>query len=189
MSIASGPRSKATGLATRTATGLATGTVIGASDSLARRDRRTFIGLVLGLLSLPLGARAASSAFTSTPSASPSSAIGLAAGAEAAAPPAISPNALLATLSDPVAAGRLGQRYLADHPQEQDVSRLVEQLLAALNAQQRPVPTDRIGLQQALTALIQHEYVTSATLLSVDGWLLAPSEARLYALAALAPES
>ncbi|MBK5941495.1 hypothetical protein [Halochromatium roseum] len=145
--------------------------------------------MVLGLVALPLGTPAA---ITSTSSTSPRSAIGSAPGApdaEGAGPQAISPSTLLATLSDPVAAGRLGQRYLDEHPQQQDVNRLVDPLLAALNAQQRPVPTDRIGLQQALTALIQHEYVTSATLLSVDGWLLAPSEVRLYALAALAPES
>ncbi len=157
----------------------------GALDSLARLDRRTFIGLALGLLSLPLEAPATSSAITSAASASPGGTHGIAPSAGSDTPPAISSGALIATLSDPAAARQLGQRYLAEHPGEQDVNRLVDQLLARLSAQQGRVPTDRIALQQAFTALIQHEYI-SAPLLSVDGWLLAPSEARLYALAALA---
>ena len=41
-----------------------------------------------------------------------------------------------------------------------------------------------VGDNQALIALVQREYV-SEPLIAVDGWLLAPSEARLYALAAV----
>ncbi|NEX18199.1 MAG: hypothetical protein C1943_16720 [Halochromatium sp.] len=104
----------------------------------------------------------------------------------------IGPSTLLATLSNPGAAGWLGQRYLADHPYEQNANRLIDQLSAALDAYlvQFPIkappqaPTDSTALSQVLSALIQYEY-RSVPLLTVDGWLLAPSEARLYALAAL----
>lgn len=130
-------------------------------------DRRTFVRLALGLI------------------ASACAAPGLASSA-----PAVRPNstedALLSFLTDPGAASWLGQRYLADHPQEHDANRLADQLMAALSAQSPDqVPDDPIALGQALIALVEQEYA-SAPLILVDGWPLAPSEARLYALAALA---
>jgi len=144
----------------------------------AHIDRRTFMGIALGLIAIwP----------KRSPLASPSP-VAITASVTAG----LSPSTLLATLSNPSAAGWLGQRYLADHPDEQNANRLIDQLSAALDAYlaQFPImapvqaPTDSSALGQTLSALIQYEY-SSAPLLTVDGWLLAPSEARLYALAAL----
>jgi hypothetical protein len=103
-------------------------------------------------------------------------------------PDTTGPSALLATLSDPAAAGWLGRLYLAEHPHEQDTNGLVDELWNALKAAQGEVPSDGQTLRQALISLIQQEYV-SAPIQRVDGWLLAPSEARLYALAAMATSS
>gem|GEM_PF-3602571 len=152
----------------------------------AHIDRRTFMGIALGLIAIWPKRSALASAFAS-PLASPSP-VAITASVTAG----LSPSTLLATLSNPSAAGWLGQRYLADHPDEQNANRLIDQLSAALDAYlaQFPImapvqaPTDSSALGQTLSALIQYEY-SSAPLLTVDGWLLAPSEARLYALAAL----
>jgi len=145
-------------------------------------DRRTFLRFVLGLMASPY---AALSLASSTPTAS--SAEGLASDGLGARldPPNASPDALIALLSDPASASSLGQRYLSDQPHERDTNRLADQLLAALSVQQPGQPlTDPRELGQALIALVQREYV-SEPLIAVDGWLLAPSEARLYALAAV----
>ncbi len=147
-------------------------------------NRRRFIRIAIGLAAAPFVTRAAASSLAPFSPVSPSNSDDGNGAAASGGPPA-SPQALLAALSDPGAAGRLGQSYLVEHPQEQDLNRLIDQLLAALDADQGPVPTGEIALQKALIGLIQREYIT-APLRSVDGWLLAPSEARLYALAALA---
>ncbi len=153
----------------------------GTVGSLATLDRRTFIGVALGLVAASPRADVAALSLAAAPASAGSSArLGVSVGT----PQRLTPGALLTALSDPNAAGWLGQRYLAEHPQEQDTNRLVDQLSAALNARQGQVPTDSLALRQALSALIEHEYV-SAPLRSVDGWQLSPSEARLYALAAL----
>ena len=57
---------------------------------------------------------------------------------------------------------------------------LVGRLSASLSA--HTAATDSAAA--AIAELVQAEYVTEA-LLRVDGWLLAPSEARLYAVTAL----
>lgn len=152
-----------------------------AVGSLASVDRRTFICVALGLVATWQSAGAVSSPSSEAPSSAGSKA---SLGRSAGKPPGLSQGALLTTLSDPSAAGWLGQHYLAEYPQERDVNRLIDQLKIALHAQPDELLTARVALQQALINLIQHEYV-SARLVSVDGWLLAPSEARLYALAAL----
>jgi hypothetical protein len=91
-------------------------------------------------------------------------------------------------LADPAAAGRLGRAYLDDHPAEADAGTLVRWLDLALAARDGAAASSRADLTAALAALVQDEYV-SAPVVRVDGWLLAPSEARLYALAALANDS
>lgn len=158
------------------------------AGSATRLDRRAFIGIALGLLGVAQAARSAQSpsdAFSSERTGVGDGTAIDAVGVNLEAPPGRRSDAFLAVLSDPRAASWLGQRYLADHPQERDMNRLIEQLAAALSAQQGRVPADGTALGQALIALIQHEYV-AAPLQPVDGWLLAPSEARLYALATLA---
>jgi hypothetical protein len=90
------------------------------------------------------------------------------------------PASLLRVLTDPAAAVRFGRAYLADHPDEADLEVLVGRLRASLGTE----PSAADSAAAAIVELVQAEYVTE-TLLRVDGWLLAPSEARLYALAAL----
>ena len=93
--------------------------------------------------------------------------------------------ALLAPLGEPAAAARIGAAYLAAYPEEGDLDRLVLRLRHALRMDSRAAPAGAEALLTALTELVQQEYST-APLVRADGWLLAPTEARLYALAALA---
>jgi hypothetical protein len=146
-------------------------------------DRRSFLQCVLALMASATAPSLASPAPATRPDKTEGAANeGLGQGL---GPRETRAGDLLAVLSDPSAASRLGQQYLAEHPQERDANRLADQLLLALRAQQSNRATSHpIALQQALIALVQREYV-SAPLIAVDGWLLAPSEARLYALAAL----
>jgi hypothetical protein len=92
---------------------------------------------------------------------------------------------LLRVLADPAAAARFGRAYLAAHPAEADLDLLIDQLRAAVSNRHGSVPTDADALTSALVAVVEQEYATLPPG-RVDGWLLAPSEARLYALAALA---
>jgi hypothetical protein len=96
------------------------------------------------------------------------------------------PAALVTGFADPGAAARVGRVYLREHPSEAGIARLSERLAAALGANGRALAAaSPETLIPALAALVRTEYA-SAPLVRVDGWLLAPSEARLYALAALA---
>ncbi|MEA3641980.1 MAG: hypothetical protein VBE63_18870 [Lamprobacter sp.] len=153
-----------------------------AVGSLRELDRRTFISMVLGLIAAAPTAHAAVAPAALAPARLSDGGGSL---SVASVPSSLNLGALLGTLSDPSAAAWLGQRYLADHPHEQDANRLIDRLSAALSEHQGRLPADRAALSQALSALIKDEYI-SAPLQSVEGWMLAPSEARLYALAALA---
>jgi hypothetical protein len=76
-------------------------------------------------------------------------------------------------------AARLGRRYLEDTPQEAQVRRLVA-LIAA-------TPTDAesdAALRERLQARIRQDFIDGATV-TVDGWRLAVTEARLCALVSL----
>ena len=94
-------------------------------------------------------------------------------------------SALLGTLGEPAAAGRIGAAYLATHPDEAHPDRLAQQLSRALGMHTGTPPASSEALIRALDDLVAAEYCV-APLVRADGWLLAPSEARLYALAALA---
>jgi hypothetical protein len=130
-------------------------------------DRRTFIGALLALFA----------------AGRPSAARPVEQGNGSDAP---SPSVLVGFLTDHQAATRLGRAYLAAHPGEQSQQRLMAQLSAALAEGDTPLPfnatTDQAA--EALQALVLSEYRTGS-LQTVGGWLLAPSEARLYGLAAL----
>jgi hypothetical protein len=95
-----------------------------------------------------------------------------------------SATALLGTLGNPAAAGRLGAAYLSAYPDEADLDVLVHQLTGALGTGADTAAVSQEALMQALVDRVEQEYCT-APLVRADGWLLAPSEARLYALAAL----
>ncbi|WP_462322084.1 hypothetical protein [Halochromatium sp.] len=152
-------------------------------------NRRTFIAGALALVSSPQAAQAVVSRLASASAVdNVAGGVGQRLSASGSLPASASPGALLAALSDPTAAGWLGRRYLSELPQDQDTNRLIDQLSTAIALHQGRVPVHSPELQKALVSLIQYEYV-AAPLLTVDGWLLAPSEARLYALAALATTS
>jgi hypothetical protein len=89
-------------------------------------------------------------------------------------------------LTHPRAAARLGRRYLADHPDERNARWLQARLATALSEQGLAPDgsADADAVAAALESLILNEYL-SLPLQPVDGWLLAPSEARLYGLAAM----
>lgn len=93
---------------------------------------------------------------------------------------------LVAQLTDPAAAAHLGRLYLLRNPGERDPARLIEALGRALAAlpHKPPATTSPPGLHGSVNALILAEY-QNEPLMAIDGWLLAPSEARLYALCAL----
>jgi hypothetical protein len=97
----------------------------------------------------------------------------------------LSESMLLSALGNAPAAARIGAAYLAAHPEEADTDVLVRRLRLALQTHAGPPPAGRDALIRALTRLVESEYCF-APLVRADGWLMAPSEARLYALAARA---
>jgi hypothetical protein len=96
-----------------------------------------------------------------------------------------SASGLLDSLSAPAAAARIGRAYLAEQPREASPDLLVNELGQALVAAMGSVPSTPEAMLTALTSVVEAEYC-SRPLVRADGWLLAPTEARLYALAALA---
>ena len=79
--------------------------------------------------------------------------------------------------TDPSEARRLGQIYLTDHPTELGgVRRLVESLGPQAHAD---------SVERRLRALVDADFSARETVM-VDGWLLARTEARVYAFLATA---
>jgi hypothetical protein len=76
-------------------------------------------------------------------------------------------------------AARLGQRYLEDAPQEADAMRLVALIGIAPAAGKSDA-----ALREHLETRIRQDFIDGATV-TVDGWLLSRTEARLCALVAL----
>lgn len=89
--------------------------------------------------------------------------------------------AALDLFSDRNGMRRVGQRYLALHPQEADPERLrrrVEELLRGHSLQSRE------ELRESVATVIEHEFSVGHIVL-VDGWVLSLLEARLCALCAV----
>jgi hypothetical protein len=154
----------------------------GAGVTVAGLDRRRFIGILLGLLAGQQTPVVAAMDNLTGPARSTAASAGQDISSKAAA--RLSPGALMAPLTDQGAAAWLGERYLADHPQERDLDRLIERIMAALGNADWAITAETDAIRQALTDLIQRESI-SEPLPRVAGWPLAPSEARLYAIAAL----
>jgi hypothetical protein len=95
---------------------------------------------------------------------------------------------LLASLSAPAAAARIGNAYLAAQPQEASQDLLVRELGQSLIASTGAIPSTPEAMLAALSSVMEREYCTSQ-LARGDGWLLAPTEARLYALAGLSGDA
>lgn len=85
-------------------------------------------------------------------------------------------DALIATLRDPDAARRVGKQVLAQYPEWDDAGPLWRALRAEAGA------TDNLAEQ--LTQRVREDF-DAGRVVAVDGWILARTEARLYALAAL----
>ena len=87
-------------------------------------------------------------------------------------------------LSDLPGAGEIGRRYLASAPEENDPALLA----ARLFPDHRDVPYapfDVATMRRQLQGQCRREFATSDTVI-LDGWIVARSEARLCALAAIA---
>jgi hypothetical protein len=100
--------------------------------------------------------------------------------AQAASPAA---DNLPALFRDRAAAARLGARYLATHRDEAARDILVARIAAAIQtAEPERDPATAPGeLRQAVRAAITADFA-AARMVDVEGWLLAQTEARLYAL-------
>jgi hypothetical protein len=82
-------------------------------------------------------------------------------------------------------AGRLGRLYLARFPEEADPRGLVRAVLDALGPlPPHPVPNLGADFTHRLAAGMGSDFARGR-LVEVDGWLLAITEARLYALLSL----
>lgn len=88
---------------------------------------------------------------------------------------------------DPLAAARLGAAYLAAHPDEAAPGVLLRAIEAALGGPVDPATAggvDAAALAARLEAVVRADY-RRGDAVSVNGWVLSRTEARLYALAAL----
>ena len=92
---------------------------------------------------------------------------------------------------DLAAAGRLGRVYLAAHPAELDLERLVDEVLRPMRL---PGGADAIDSPPAAVLIARVRRVViddylAGRIVNIDGWVLSITEARLYALAALAGDN
>ncbi len=103
--------------------------------------------------------------------------------------PGSQPDGLLKILvPDTEAAARLGRVYLAAHPTELDLQRLVD---GVLRRQDLPATADAIDSTPEAVLIARARRVVvddylAGRVVNIDGWVLSITEARLYALAALA---
>lgn len=94
---------------------------------------------------------------------------------------------LLGVLACRESAARVGIQYLAQHPQDADAGKILDEFLSV-------APDVREALQlgpahsvhRALFLQYQDDYTCGRTV-SIDGWILSATEARICALAALTP--
>lgn len=81
----------------------------------------------------------------------------------------------------------LGRLYLANIREEADLARLMPLIRDALGSTEiSPASTDSATLRTALASRIQKEF-SNGDVVSVDGWLLSITEARVCAVASLVP--
>jgi hypothetical protein len=95
---------------------------------------------------------------------------------------------LLSIFRDPAAAASIGRAYLRDRPQERDGERLIALLMSADGDPPGPAAADNDAdgatLHERLRHRTRRDFAAGRTVW-VEGVLLARTEARLYALAAL----
>ena len=91
---------------------------------------------------------------------------------------------------DTAAAGRLGRAYLTAHPAELDLQRLVDGVLGPMRLSGGADAIDstpEAELIARIRRLVIDDYL-AGRIVDIDGWVLSITEARLYALAALADD-
>jgi hypothetical protein len=93
---------------------------------------------------------------------------------------------LAGVFADRASAAALGRRYLRAHPAAASVDRLCDGVVARLADGRRAIAeADEDGLRRLLAGAVREDFA-SDRVIDVDGWVLSATEARLYALAALA---
>lgn len=99
--------------------------------------------------------------------------------------PCVKPQWLKAITSQKSAA-RLGRAYLDEHPQHRQCHTLIANIERTLQRQDTSISpqTDAEQTSAALQRLVRNEY-RHDDVVSVSGWVLSKTEARLYALAAM----
>ncbi|MGB5334331.1 MAG: hypothetical protein WBN07_01830 [Woeseiaceae bacterium] len=91
---------------------------------------------------------------------------------------------------DIAAGGRLGRAYLTAHPDELDLQRLVNGVLGPMRLSGGADAIDSIP-EAVLIARVRRVVIDdylAGRIVNIDGWVLSITEARLYALAALADD-
>jgi hypothetical protein len=94
---------------------------------------------------------------------------------------------LLTPIQHRDSAARIGRAYLRTEPGDRDADRLMDAIVAAIGAEadgRDPLASDDIALAQLLTRRMVTEFARRDVAV-VEGWILARTEARLYALVAL----
>ena len=91
---------------------------------------------------------------------------------------------------DTAAAGLLGRAYMTAHPAELDVQRLVDGVLGPMRLSGGADAIDstpEAELIARIRRVVIDDYL-AGRIVNIDGWVLSITEARLYALAALADD-
>jgi hypothetical protein len=92
---------------------------------------------------------------------------------------------LVAALNRPSAAAAVGRAYLVAHADECDAGYLAHQIMERLHgAGEDTTRADGTCLRRAIAVEIRRDF-TMGRVVSVDGWILSQTEARLCGLAAL----
>jgi hypothetical protein len=98
-------------------------------------------------------------------------------------PSPLSAPALLAVLNDPRSARVIGRAYLRTLPAAERTAGHLVRAISADNTRGPRCPTS--NLPRLINDSVRHDFAAGAVV-AVDGWVLSRTEARLYALAALA---
>jgi hypothetical protein len=93
---------------------------------------------------------------------------------------------LAATFHHPGSAAAIGRTYLRQYPGEAEAQRLASEITSDLDCLGCRVPSaDEASLRAAVRERVRRDFA-EGVVVSVDGWVLSRTEARLCAIAALA---
>jgi hypothetical protein len=98
------------------------------------------------------------------------------------------PGWLAGAVGSPDAASRLGRLYLDAHPEENDLTALLDQIEAALGTSVSSDADDQASVLAVLNDTVQDEYIRNEVV-SLQDWILSRTEARIYAAVALVTEA